>query len=181
MTLRSLGYILLALVAPRRLRDDIEGDLQERYRRMAPQAGAGRALAAFYRDVLASLAPLALLRCESAARDARLRAVALGLTACAAVILGEAAASRAGVESLLAAHAIVATATLAACAFAATRPYAAALSMYAALVVTALLFTVFGPERRELAEPDFYWRFARLALTIVVCASLVRSLRKRPA
>jgi hypothetical protein len=176
MTLRSLGYILLALVAPSRLRDDIEGDLQERYRRIAPQAGEGRALAAFYRDVFASLAPLALLRCESAARDARLRAVALGLTACAAVILGEGAASRAGVESLLAAHAIVATATLAA-----TRPYAAALSMYAALVVTALLFTVFGPERRELGEPDFYWRFARLALTIVVCASLVRSLRKRPA
>jgi hypothetical protein len=181
MTVRSLGHSLIALVAPSTLRDDIEGDLQERYRQTLRLAGAGRATAAFYRDVFSSLAPLVLLRCEDATRDVRLRAVVLGLAGCVAVIVGEAAASRAGIESLLAAHAIVATATLAACTFASTRPYAAALTMYAALVGSALVLTVLGPERRELGDADFYWRFARLAMTIGVCALLVRATRKRPA
>lgn len=80
--------------------------------------------------------------------------------------LGEAAVSRAGVESLVVAHVIIAIVTLAACACAKMRPYAAALTMYAAIVAWAILSTMLGPERQALGEAEFYWRFARLALTI---------------
>jgi hypothetical protein len=181
MTALSLGHLLIALVAPRMLRDEIAGDFEERFRETARRYGRSSATAAFYRDVLASLGPLALLRCENAARDSGVRAVALGFAACAAVYAGQAAVERAGVESLLMAHAVVAIVTLAACAFATTRPFATALTMYAAIVVSALLLAILGPERRELGAADFYWPFARIALTIAICSSFVRSIRRRSA
>jgi hypothetical protein len=58
MNVPALGNVLIALAAPEHLRDDIAGDLQERFRRCARADGMAAAQRTYWADLLASLLPL---------------------------------------------------------------------------------------------------------------------------
>jgi hypothetical protein len=174
-----LGNALIALAAPEHLRDDIAGDLQERFCRCARADGMAAAQRTYWTDLFASLLPLCAHTFTTTVRTRWRSSLAFG---CIVYVLSLAILTLAPIIAPLNAVRLLSPAVvlLVLHAVPMRAPRAAVGAVFVVIVLaTALLQFVFAPLQSELPAPGlclFYLARGAIVWGILVASALVRRL-----
>ncbi len=176
------GDAILDLAAPEHMRDEIAGDLRERFARTRSLGGTSAALFGYLLDIATSVVPLCVTKVTTATRSQWAISLALGLAARAVTYVTLNAITKAHVPEAglwFCYYGVLTAVTLALC-LVPRKPMIGAVAVFAlAIGLLQLIIVAATPmERSALVTPAFYIDYAQVVAAVIAASLIALRIRK---